>query len=69
MKIKDKIIIINNFKSEIRTFEEIRNNEEIVKKINPAGIIRKNLIKIIEEEILPLVEMSKELTNKLLKNY
>jgi len=61
MKIKDKIILISNFKSEMRTLEEDRGEEDLIKKIEPGKIIRKQIITIIDKEILPLIENSKKI--------
>lgn len=65
MKIKDKIILINNFKLELKVLEKNRLNEKIIKKIEPHKIIRKNMIEIIEKEVLPIVEDSKKIINNL----
>ncbi len=61
MKIKDKIIIINNFKSEARKIREERSPEHILNKANAPEIIRKNIIQTIDNDIVPVVEDSKKI--------
>lgn len=60
MKIKDKIILINNFKMEMINLEVKRGNEPLIKAIKPGEKIRNQIIKIIDKEVLPIVENSKK---------
>lgn len=66
MIIKDKLLIINNMKFEARKWEEERSQE----KVSEYAIktLRTGIIKIISEDILPVIKKSKEfLDNPLLK--
>ena len=65
MKIKDKIILINNFKIEMKELG-LRGNEDLIKTLKPVEIIRKQVIEIIDKELMPLVDNSKEEINKLI---
>jgi hypothetical protein len=60
MKIKDKIILINNFKTEMRNLEEKRGNEDLIKAIKPGESIRSQITKVIDEDILPIIRDSKK---------
>lgn len=59
MVIKDKILVIDNMKNEAKRLEEADVNS-IAKKIDATKIIRDQIIKIIDEEILLIVKKSKE---------
>ena len=61
MKIKDKIILINNFKEQARKIREERDPEHIFNKANAPEIIRKGIEKTIDEDIIPIVENSKKI--------
>ncbi|MFA7708268.1 MAG: hypothetical protein WCX73_04930 [Candidatus Pacearchaeota archaeon] len=65
MKIKDKIILINNFKIEMKDLEVKRGNEELIKAINPGEKIRSQVITIIDEEILPIINDSKKIISSI----
>jgi len=65
MIIKDKLLIINNMKFESKKDEEERGKEKLIQvKIES---IREGIIKIIDDEILPIVKKSKKLINNFLK--
>lgn len=65
MKIKDKIIIINNSKAEARKIKEERDSKDILNKIDAPEMIRENIKKIINNEIIPLVEKSKKIVENI----
>ena len=68
MKIKDKIIIINNFKSEARKIQEERGNEKMIEKLKPWEMIKENIIKRINEEIIPVIKESENMIKNIISD-
>ena len=64
MRIKDKILLVNNMKSESYKLEK-RGREERVAYMIEA--IRKQIGKIIDEDILPIVKKSEKMATSLIK--
>jgi len=56
--IKDKLLMINNLKAETKKLEEERGTEKLIKEI--LEINRKQIIKIIDADILPVLKKSKK---------
>lgn len=57
MVIKDKLTIVNNFKAEAKKLEE-RGGEKLVQYAIKSN--RKQIIKIIDEDLLPIINKSKK---------
>jgi len=55
--IRDKSLLVNNFKTETKKLEE-RNREELVRYAIKGN--RKQIIKIIDEDLLPVIKKSKK---------
>jgi len=68
IKIKDKVLIVNNFKIETKKLEEERGHEKIIIAVGAVKMNREQIIKIVKDDILPVIEESKRLISGFLKD-
>ncbi len=66
--IKDKLLITKNMKDEAWRLEREKETNPIIEKVGAIDMIRKQIVKIINADILPVIERSEILINKIKKN-